>query len=551
MNNIKNFYENVLDQILVLKLPDITSIALNSNEELLMSTVLSNNPPPYHGLFSFYSSNSPNNLCNCDDMQTLLLLILGCAVQCENKELFIEKIKQMDISTQHLIVECIQQITDNPESVFLVSEWTTPPSNVAEKDRLYSVFVNQINRLTKERDQLYQRVVDLSCDLLNLTVQTASIPENTNNLSLSNSSLNINNNFHQINNHCDQKSHYLVELADVKSKLRRVQQDLEEKNEIVSELKEVIEQNKEFCNKLRHDNLELTQEARTAKAYRDEIDVLNERVRKIDRLEAEVQRYRDKMNELDYCKTRVEELREDNRILGETKTMLEEQLETSRKRGEKIPELEEKILKLNAHGNELNLQRELDKNQIERLIDEISHLRIEKKHSNEELSRVTLELTDLRAQMRLAAETTLMKSEEGNLFDQMNQDTSKRLLKFEHENKKLQSLIEDYQNNYVDVDSIISLFINIDNFGFNKNSTSGSSDNSENGYDSNKSKIEKLNLLKEFIGKININCVNVKALENEKIVLEKEIGELKQKLDDVSSKFEATERNLVQVGKFF
>src|SRR5699024_3300923 len=126
-------------------------------------------------------------------------------------------------------------------------------------------------------------------------------------------------------NHCDQKSHYLVELADVKSRLRRVQQELEEKSEAVVELKEVIEQNKEFCNKLRHENLELTQEARTAKAYRDEIDVLNERCRKIDRLETEVQRYRDKMNELEFFKSRVEELREDNRILGETKTMLEEQ----------------------------------------------------------------------------------------------------------------------------------------------------------------------------------------------------------------------------------
>ncbi|OTF77830.1 hypothetical protein BLA29_006390, partial [Euroglyphus maynei] len=409
-----------------------------------------------------------------DDLQTLLLLILGCAVQCEHKEIFIEKIKQLDISVQHSIVECIQQITDNPESVFLMSEWNIPPDDENEKERLYMIMVDLINRLTNERDQLYQRVVDLSCEMLSLTIQANTVSfDQSSNSSLQNTSV----------NHCDQKSHYLVELADVKSKLRRLQQELEEKNEIITELKEVIEQNKEFYNKLRHDNLELTQEARTAKAYRDEIDVLNERCRKIDRLEAEVQRYRDKMNELDYCKTRVEELREDNRILGETKTMLEDQLEASRKRVEKIPELEEKILKLTTHGNELNLQQELDKNQIERLIEEISHLRLEKKFANEELNRVQQELTDIRAQMRLNHET-MMKNEEGNLYDQINQDASKRLLKLEHENKKLQTMVEDYQNNYIDVDSVLSLFKNIDAIAMN-NCTSDPENTLESGYDSN------------------------------------------------------------------
>ena len=528
MQNIKNFYQNVLDQLLVLRLPDVTKIAFQCNDELWLS-IPQNNPlynlmNHYYQLSSSSSSTSTStSYSNYDDLQTLLLLILGCAVQCEHKEIFIEKIKQLDISAQHSIVECIQQITDNPESVFLLSEWNIPPDDENEKERLYMIMVGLINRLTNERDQLYQRVVDLSCEMLSLSIQanTDQSSSNSSLLQLQNTSV----------NHCDQKSHYLVELADCKSKLRRLQQELEEKNEIITELKEVIEQNKEFYNKLRHDNLELTQEARTAKAYRDEIDVLNERCRKIDRLEAEVQRYRDKMNELDYCKTRVEELREDNRILGETKTMLEDQLEASRKRAEKIPELEEKILKLTTHSNELNLQRELDKNQMERLIEEISHLRLEKKFTNEELNRVQQELTDLRTQMRLNHET-MMKNEEGNLYDQINQDASKRLLKLEHENKKLQTMVEDYQNNYIDVDSVLSLFKNIDAIAMNTNVSSSETDNNtESGYDSNvKSKIEKLSQIKEWIGRINLNCVQLKTVEMEKTVLEKDNDEMKMKI---------------------
>ena len=81
-------------------------------------------------------------------------------------------------------------------------------------------------------------------------------------------------------------------------------------------------------------NLELAQEARAAKAFRDELDIIKERANKVDRLEAEMQRYKDKVADIDFFKSRVDELREDNRILIETKDMLEEQLASARKRGE-------------------------------------------------------------------------------------------------------------------------------------------------------------------------------------------------------------------------
>ena len=45
------------------------------------------------------------------EMETLLLLILGCAVQCERKEHFIEIIKSMDLEIQHKIVDYIQQVS--------------------------------------------------------------------------------------------------------------------------------------------------------------------------------------------------------------------------------------------------------------------------------------------------------------------------------------------------------------------------------------------------------------------------------------------------------
>ena len=79
-------------------------------------------------------------------------------------------------------------------------------------------------------------------------------------------------------------------------------------------------------------NLELTHEARAARALRDELDIQRERANKVHLLETELQSYKDKMSQMESLKCRIEEVREENKILVETKEMLEDQLESSRKR---------------------------------------------------------------------------------------------------------------------------------------------------------------------------------------------------------------------------
>ena len=45
-----------------------------------------------------------------DEMKKVLLLLLGCAVQSDKKEEFIERIKELELSLQHAIVEQIQRV---------------------------------------------------------------------------------------------------------------------------------------------------------------------------------------------------------------------------------------------------------------------------------------------------------------------------------------------------------------------------------------------------------------------------------------------------------
>lgn len=52
-------------------------------------------------------SNSPEAK---RDLNLLLLLLLACAVQCPNKEIFIDRIKQLPLEVQHSIVHHIKQV---------------------------------------------------------------------------------------------------------------------------------------------------------------------------------------------------------------------------------------------------------------------------------------------------------------------------------------------------------------------------------------------------------------------------------------------------------
>ncbi|XP_054717711.1 girdin-like [Uloborus diversus] len=477
LHNIKAFYEEVLGQLLLIKIPDILTLAKQHDE---------------------YSS--------VGEMETLLLLILGCAVQCERKEHFIEVIKSMDLEIQHKIVDYIQQITDNPEAIW-TNEWNelslVPPE---EQEHMYNMLVQHLRRLVKERDELSQKVVHSALQNLCLTSGTTPISPS------SASSMD--------------KSHLIVELADVKARLRKLQQEVEEKNEGITELKEELEKAKESQCKLRQENLELVQDARTAKTYRDEIDILKERVRKVDRLESEIQRYKDKMNELDFYKSRVEELREDNRILVETKSMLEEQLEASRKRAEQVIELEAEILKYCSQINELNIEREADREKIQGLLEENAQLHIERKASMEELVQLQSELSH--------AFTHSSPLENHSLLEQLNTDAQTRVLQLELENQRLRMLVESLNRSpsfeITDSEGMKDMEEYMNNLDLNSWKNKGTLDSLGNLKKDYKLLKEKNNNLEKELAELKLTVKKMSSFEAQVVELEKTNNDLKGNL---------------------
>lgn len=115
-------------------------------------------------------------------------------------------------------------------------------------------------------------------------------------------------------------------------------------------------------------------DARSAKAYRDEVDALREKASNFEHLEMEIKKYKEKLGDLDYYKSREEELTQNNLLLQETRETLEDQLTKFRKRASQIQDVESQLLHFKQTINTMSLERDAHLRKIDELIHENAQL---------------------------------------------------------------------------------------------------------------------------------------------------------------------------------
>ncbi|XP_048841005.1 protein Daple-like isoform X2 [Brienomyrus brachyistius] len=402
VRHIKTYYQECLQQLIVMNLPNVLAIGKDPLSEKAM-----------------------------EEMKRLLLLILGCAVQCERKEEFIEKIKLLDIETQAAIVSHIQEVTHNQENV-LDLQWLElaelPPE---ELDSLSRIMAFHLRKLIDERDSSAEVIVELIQERDYLLLQQPSSPPPVTRAPA-----------------CpplegpvtllcrEDRQHLAVELADCKARLRRWRQELEEKTEQLVDAKNEVERLEAEMKGLKQESMQLLAEARAARAYRDELDALRERAGRGDRLEAELARCKERLNDVHFYRARVEELRGDNATLLETKALLEEQLMVARSRCDRLHELEKENLQLRSKLHDMDMDRDMDKKRIEELVEENMLLEISQKRSMNESAHLGWELEQ---QMKNSDSSQACKS----FVLELNESASSQLLKLEKENQGLQGTIQE------------------------------------------------------------------------------------------------------------
>ncbi|XP_056402946.1 protein Daple isoform X2 [Hyla sarda] len=399
VRHIKTYYQEVLQQLIVMTLPNVLLIG-----------------------------KDPLTGRSMEELKKILLLMLGCAVQCDRKEEYIEKIKQLDIETQEGIVSHIQEVTHNQENVFDLQWLDLPDMAPEELDSLSRNMAVHLKRLLDERDDCKEVIVDLTQERDYLQSMNPPSPVKSSSPDLSSNVIS--------HLSTEDKQHLAVELADSKAKVRRLRQELEEKSEILLDTKHEVERLSLEIQRLKQENTQLGVEARTARTYRDELDSLKEAASKVDRLENELIRCREKLHDVEFYKARMDELREDNLILIETKTLLEEQLEAARARTDKVHELEKENLQLKSKIHDLELDRFSDKNRIEELLEENMMLEIAHKQSMNESAQLGWELEQ-------ASKSSDLSDARKSFVFELNESASSRILKLEKDNQSLQQIIQE------------------------------------------------------------------------------------------------------------
>uniref|UniRef100_A0A8C6KMK4 Coiled-coil domain containing 88A n=1 Tax=Nothobranchius furzeri TaxID=105023 RepID=A0A8C6KMK4_NOTFU len=235
----------------------------------------------------------------------------------------------------------------------------------------------------------------------------------------------------------ESRQHLSVELADAKAKIRRLRQELEEKSEQLLDTRQELENVEVELKRLQQESFQLLSDARSARAYRDELDALREKAIRVDKLESELGRYKERLHDIEFYKARVEELKEDNQILLETKAMLEEQLDASRTRSDKLHLLEKENLQLKSKIHDLEMDRDLDRKRVEDLLEENLVLEMAQKRSMDESLHLGWELE------QLSKTPELTDVPQKSLGEEVNELTSSRLLKLEKENQVLLKSVEE------------------------------------------------------------------------------------------------------------
>ncbi|KAL7404929.1 hypothetical protein ABVT39_021243 [Epinephelus coioides] len=362
-----------------------------------------------------------------EEMKTLLLLLLGCAVQCEKKEEYIERIQTLDFDTKAAIAAHIQELTHSQENV-LDLQWLE--SSEMHPDELEAVARNMaahLRNVLDQRDTHLETIAELMQEKEGV-VSLLNSPSSPQSGSYSPS----------MQRQTGTQQHLAVELADSKAKIRRLRQELEEKSEQMLDCRHELENMEAELKRIQQENSQLLVDARAARTYRDELDALRERAIKADKLESEVGRYREQLHKMEFYKAKVEEVKEDNRVLQETKEVLEDQLAGWRARSDKIHQLEKHSLLLKARVHDMEQEREADRRRIEDLQEENLALCLAQRRSMEESQHLGWELEQL-------SKTTENSQGQQTLSEEVSERTCSRMLKLEKENQSLLRTIEEFR----------------------------------------------------------------------------------------------------------
>jgi len=360
------------------------------------------------------------------EMGRLMQLILGCAVNCDDKQEYIQRIMALEEKVQHVVMNAIQELmtkeAPNPGTEGL------PDVN----DQLKKA-QDEINNLNEAKEEISQRCHELDLQVANLQEERAVLKADNDCLMerisqadcLEDMSTPAGRRFHQLQNQVENLQDELYRLEAGRDDFR-IKVELQEK-----EILDLQQKNEELST--------LSEEARQLK---DEMDIMKHTTDKVAKYEATIESYRKKFEELSDLKGQVKLLEVKNTAYMQTNLDLEEDVRKSSTVRSQMEVYKRQVQELQMKSTEETKRADKAEFETMRLTDKMSAIQREKDRliiERDTLKETNEELTCTQVQNEL-----LVDDSEVNLDGSANLDmltippeVKERLIRLQHENKML------------------------------------------------------------------------------------------------------------------
>uniref|UniRef100_A0A8C5N8G9 Protein Hook homolog 3 n=1 Tax=Gouania willdenowi TaxID=441366 RepID=A0A8C5N8G9_GOUWI len=344
------------------------------------------------------------------ELGRMLQLILGCAVNCEQKQEYIQTIMMMEESVQHVVMTAIQEVIFVFLFLFLQLKKTA----------------EELNEALSTKEEIAQRCRELD-------MQVAALQEEKSSLLAENQilmeRLNQSDSIEDINSPAGRRHLQLqTQLEQLQEETFRLEAAKDDYRIRCEELeKEILD--------VKSQNEELTSLADEAQSLKDEMDVLRHSSDKVSKLEGIVEHYKKKLEDIGLLRRQNKLVEEKNTALMQTNVGLEEELRKANAAKGQLETYKRQVVELQNRLSEES--KKADKNEFEykRVKEKVDALQKEKDRMRTERDSLKETIEELHC----------VQAQEGQLTSGKD-ESREHLIRLQHENKMLKLAQEGSDN---------------------------------------------------------------------------------------------------------
>ncbi|XP_068032988.1 protein Hook homolog 3 isoform X6 [Anomalospiza imberbis] len=364
------------------------------------------------------------------ELGRMLQLILGCAVNCEQKQEYIQTIMMMEESVQHVVMTAIQELMSKESPVSVGND------AYVDLDRQLKKTTEELNEALATKEEIAQRCHELDMQVAALQEEKSSLlAENQILMERLNQSDSIEDPNSPAGRRHLQLQTQLEQLQEETFRLEAAKDDYRIRCEELE--KEIAE--------LRQQTEELTTLAEEAQSLKDEIDVLRHSSDKVAKLESQVESYKKKLEDLGDLRRQVKLLEEKNTMYMQNTVSLEEELRKANAARSQLEtykrqavELQNRLSEESKKADKLDYECKRLKEKVDSLQKEKDRLRTER----DSLKETIEELRCVQAQEGQLTTTGLMPLGRQEPSDSLaaeiiTPEIKEKLIRLQHENKML------------------------------------------------------------------------------------------------------------------